>query len=349
MAQVTLMSWNLGALDAARASQAGMAYVQYLASAMEVGKVALAAFSGIRSDLGEQLGAALAMELYNRGQGQASWNHLACPPLGAGRGEQYLFVWNLAAIEARPFPGTTDYWQWDYPLPGGQEGVYGFPRSTGQSSDLPPMRMLFRPAGSEKLVSVAIFDGPDWLLGDAAGVAAQAACGNLAIIPDFDQGDGGVIMGTFHVPHDDDVSVAGSNGAAVFAALAGPGGKYVQAIRNTRSVLADQPLVAITLEDAEPQSADTLFFRADGPGNGVACASAGIADLLRDALGTMDDQGNFAAAPMGLPLALVEAAAAGADGVSAGPDGSYGKLDDAFAVYRALVGDHLPALVTLTC
>ena len=345
MAQATLMSWNLGALDAARANQAPAAIINYLASIIEAGQVALAAFSGIRGGLGGGLGSLLIEELYNRSLLQVEWKFGLGPALGAGRGEEYLFVWAPAALDAVALPGTDTLLQWDFPVPGQEDTVYGFPRSTHQSPDLPPLRMLFQLAGSDRQLSVALINGPDWLLGDVPGAAVYAACASLAEIAELDQGHGGLVMGTFNVPFDDDMSVAGSNGAGAFAPLAA---KYAQAISRTPSVLADAPIVAMAMEEAKLQTADTIFVRRDGEKNGIGVSAAWIGDLLTEALAGLTDDGTWVPARLGMPLAVVERAVVGAADVSAEPGGSYLKLEDAFAVYRAMISPHLPALVTLT-
>jgi hypothetical protein len=345
MAQATIMSWNLGAMDPARANRAPGAIVNYLATVIEAGPVALAAFSGIRGELAGGLGTVLTEELENRSIPPVEWNSAISPTLGAGRDEQYLFVWNRSVVTAQPCPKTDTFLQWEYAVPGGQDQYYGFPRDPSQAPDLPPVRMLFQPVGSDRLVSIAIINGPDWMLGNQAGVAAHEVCGNLAQIPELDQGHGGLLMGTFNVPLNDDVNTAKSNGAAVFAPLLA---KYQQTFHGSPTALAGVPKVAIPMEEAQPQTADAIFFRRNGAQNGLGYSRADVPDLLGQALGTLDDQGNWVSAPMGMPLALVEYAMVGGNAVAAEPDGSYVKLEDAFIVYRELVSAYLPALITLT-
>lgn len=344
MAQATIMTWNLGDLDMTRANRTGLAYVQYLASVMQAGNVALAGFCGIRSGLAGRLGDLLVKEMGNRIGSITDWNSLASPPLGLGRDEQYLFVWNMKALQSYA-PDSKTYWVWEYPLPGDQQGLYGFPRPANASTDLPPFTMFFRLGGGPKFMPVALYHAPDWSPGTSQGVAIAAAFNNLAQIPVFDLGQGALIMGTFNVPANDDVTAGGSNGA-VFSALAGESGKYTQVLNNQPNRLVDTAAVAISMEETLAQTSDNFFFRRNGLTNGIGYTTPLVANLFTAALGQLDENDGWVTAPLGLPLALMEWTAE--NQTAAGPDGSYMKLEDALAVYRRYFSGYLPMLLTLT-
>lgn len=344
MAQATIMTWNLGELDLSRASRTGLAYVQYLASVMQAGNVALAGFCGIRSGLAGRLGDLLVKEMGNRTGSITDWNSLASPPLGLGRDEQYLCVWNMKLLQAYA-PDSKNYWLWQYPLPGDQGGFYGFPRAANASSDLPPFTMFFQLGGGPKFMPVALYHAPDWSPGTGQGLLIRAACNNLAQIAAFDQGQGALIMGSFNVPANDDVTATGSNGQ-VFAPLAGESGKYTQVLNNRPNRLVDAALVAISMEETMVQTSDNFFFRRNGLTNGIGYTNPQVADLFTAAMGRLDDNDDWVTAPLGLPLALMEWTAE--NQTAAGPDGSYLKLEDALSVYRRYFSGYLPVLLTLT-
>jgi hypothetical protein len=359
------MFWNLGGLNQQLAVKAGFAYIQFLATVMEQNNVALIGFSGIRSGLGRALSEGLVAELGNRVKSAMVWNSLGSPGLGAGRNEQYLFVWNMKVFTSCAFDGSTDYWRYEFPLPGGQQGNYGFPRPTSQSPDMPPFAMYFQLMGSTSRLPVTLFHAPDWTLGSTLGQGIAIACNNIAQIPTFDLGQGGLLMGTFNVPADDDVTVTGSNGAGVFGVLAGPNGKYTQLLANEPTQLSDTAAVAAAIiplsgesmdEDDEDevmdlavvQPSENIFFRRNGTTNGLACTNTRVPELLNDNLGTLNDQDQRVRAPLAPALAYIELNVVGRENVTAGPDDSYYKLDDAFAVYRNFVSASLPIMTTLT-
>jgi hypothetical protein len=282
----------------------------------------------------------------NRAGSQTTWNYIASPPLGAGRDEQYLFLWNMKVFQSYA-PDGTNYWRWDYPLPGGQTGNYGFPRPSTASPDMPPMTMFFKLGTKAAFMPVSVFHAPDWSLGETHGQGILAACTNIPQIADFALGQGGLIMGTFNVPANDDVNTQGSNGAGAFAPLAGAGGKYTQAMNNQPNLLANAPLVALAMEEAIAQTSDNFFFRRDGATNGITLTDPGVPLIFQHSLGTLNSSGSWVSAPLGSALASIEAVAVGMENVTAAPDGSYVKLDDAFTVYRAYVSSYLPVMGTL--
>lgn len=329
MATVNVMYWNLGDLDQDRLAQAGASYAELIASVIRGGGIALAGFSGVLAGMGDVLGQGV-VDLLAR-QGEPGWNQQASPPLGRGRGEQYLFVWNLGAVSAQQ-PDGLEYWLWQYPVPGEPLELLGFPRPQDQSPDLPPFTMFFGLNGSATWLPVSVMHAPPWELGQGQGVAAALA--NVCRIEALDLGNGALLMGTFNVPADDDVATADSPGAYAFTGLAGPEGKYDQKLDNHRTALCAQPVVAITDEDAYAQTGDSFFMRRNSPQGGVAGSDAGILRVISSSLGSLDAAGEWVPAPFRPALAQVEKDSTNGADPTSGPDGSYNRFDDAFAAYR---------------
>ncbi|WP_437593530.1 hypothetical protein [Sorangium sp. So ce1000] len=341
------MTWNLGGLNKERYDTAGFPLVEYIASVMQEGHISLIGFTGVLADLGDELGRLLCNELNNRVKSMY-WTYVVCPPLGAGRGEKYLLLWDRSAFNVYAPDGST-YSLLDYPLPSGQTGFYGFPRPRTASPDMPPWTMFFKLGASTSFITVSLFHAPDWSLGLSPGQGVLAACTNISQIATvaLAQGQGGLLMGTFNVPVNDDVNATGSNGAAALAPLAGPEGKYTQAFNNQQNLLSNVASVAMTMEDALAQTADNIFFRRDGIANGITLTNAGVANVLLSALGSLDASGNWVTAPLGPSLAKIEFRPVAEEYITAEPDGSYVKLEDAFAVYRTYVSAYLPVMCTL--
>lgn len=345
MAQLNVMYWNLGGAGQQRLVQAGGSYANLIASVMRAGNITVAGFSGVLDGVGGALGQQVVNEL-DRSSGGPAWNQQASPQLGQGRGEQYLFIWNLQALSAYR-PQGLDYWVWQYPAPGQQGQYLGFPRSASQSPDLPPFTMFFQLGSGPKWMPMAILNAPPWQLGQTNGQAIAMALASVSQAAALDLGNGALLMGTFNVPADDNVGVGGSNGAAVFGGLAGPAGKYDQAMNNHRTALARQPVVAITDGDAYAQTSDNFFLRRNSPQGGIAGSDPGILPVISSSLGSLNDQGEWQAAPFRPALATVEAASTGTGRANANEDGSYDRFDDAFASYRLYVSDHVPIVVTI--
>jgi hypothetical protein len=200
--------------------------------------------------------------------------------------------------------------------------------------------------GAQRYIPIAILHAPSWLSSNPAGQTIQTACNNIAQITTFDLGQGSLIMGTFNVPANDDVNANGSNGAFAFGTLAGANAKYSQVLINQSNLLANSPIVAMAMEDAVVQTSDNFFFRRNGAANGIGLANPMIPNILEAALGTFDNNNQWVSAPLGLALARIDVTVTNV--TSALPDGSYVKLEDAFAVYRSYVSAYLPIMATLT-
>lgn len=341
MTQVNVLYWNLGGVNQQRLAQAGPSYTDLIASVMRAGNIAVAGFSGVLAGLGGLLGQAVVDNL-----GSTAWIQQASPPLGQGRNEQYVFVWNLQAVPAYKPPGL-EYWLWQYPRPGQQGRYFGFPRQQDQSPDMPPFTMFFRLGNSNMWMPMAILHAPPWAA-QGHGQEIAGALASFAQVPAFDLGSGALLMGTFNVPADDNVNTPGSNGATVFGGLAGAQGKYDQAMNNHRTALAAAPVVAIVNEQAYAQTSDNFFLRRNSPQGGITGSAPGILPVISSSLGSVDDQSeDWHPAPFRPALAVVEAACAGRQNVAAGDDGSYDAFDDAFAVYRLYVSDHVPIIMTI--
>lgn len=355
MPQVNIMTWNLGDITIDRYGTAGFPFIEFLGTVMLSGNVSLLSMSGIRDNQARAFGEALVAVLNNRTRTQnVNWNYLASPPLGAGWDEQYLIVWNLTTLQAVA-PDGTNYWFYDFPRPSGQQGYYGFPQLRTASTNMPPFLMFFRLLPSTKVMCASIIHAPSWLFPiNNPGQGIAAALNTIAQIPLFDVGQAGLIMGTFNVPPNDDVTVNGSNGANVFGGLAGANGKYTQLVNNQKNMLTDSPRVAMAMEDALDLTADNFFFRKDGPTNSVTAANASLANILSAALPSItmtDDNYNYVPAPLGPALTAVEMSAnriaTGVADTAATEDGSYATLEDAFAVYHDYVSNYLPLAVTI--
>lgn len=345
MAQSNIMAWNLGGLNQQRAAASGFPFVQLIASVIKEANISLIGFSGIFSGLAQPLGELLYKELNNLDGSNTKWNYQGSPPLGAGRDEQYMFIWDMTVFGAYA-PNGTDYWQWDYPRTDGQSGNYGFPRPYDASPDMPPFTMYFKLGRSQNFMPFAIFHAPEWDLGQTPGQGIFMACANISQIAAFDQGQGSLIMGTFNVPHNDDVTVNGSNGAGAFETLAGANGKYTQAMSNQMNLLADNAIVAMGMENALVQTADNFFFRRNAT-NGITFTNSMVVNIFLASMNSLDASGKLVKAPLAPALARIEAVAVGMNRITASENGGYGKLEDAFAVYRTYVSSYLPIMGTL--
>ncbi len=344
MAQTNIMTWNLGVYGPNEHLATQVQYVQFVASVMQYTDTGLIGFCGIYGGLAGAFANALIQELDNRDKQPDKWREQASPQLGLGRNEQYCFVWNSELFQPAK-TDVTDYFQYDFPLPGDPKKFFGFPRRHTQAQDMPPFLGYFQLVGTAKHLAVALFHAPAWA-GDS-GRTVRLACEALAQVSAFNQGDGFLLMGTFNVPVNDDVSVSGSNGAAAFGALAGPTGPCVQLTNNKPNRLADPAAVSMSMEEARVQTADTLFFRRNS--NGFTCANLGVANVFDYVFNTYNTTTeSWVTAPLGPPLANLERLIAAADDVRAEADGSYAKLEDAFRVYRGLVSAYLPLGFTLT-
>lgn len=348
MAQAKIMTWNLGGYDLNRMEITGLAYLQFIASVMKRYEVDLIGFCGIKSNLGRPLGELVTKDLNNRERASTRWRYLSSPPLGRGRNEQYTFIWNSDKFLPHAPDGTT-FWQWDYPKPSGQTGNYAFPLPYALSPYMPPFVIYFSLVGTSNYMPITVYHAPDWASPIQPGRTIRVACNTIAQIAAFDQGAGSLIMGTFNVPADDDASINGSNGAYAFSGLAGAQAKYTQALSNQPNRLGNDIAVAMTMEDAIVETADNFFFRTNGAANGIGFADADVANIFTDTFRHYNSLNGFwIKAPLGTPLATVEAAVLGADNIAAEADGSYVKMELTFAVYRLLFSDHLPIIGTLT-
>ncbi|MEV0643633.1 hypothetical protein AB0I28_00070 [Phytomonospora sp. NPDC050363] len=344
MAQLNVMYWNLGGLDQQRASLAGTSYPSLVASAIRAGDITVAGFSGVRSGLANALGEAVVAEL--RGYyPHSTWIHSASPPLGQGRDEQYLIIWDGSRAGAYKPPGY-EYWLWQYPAPNPLDGLLGFPRPESMSPDLPPFTMFFKLGSSGKWMPMSVLHAPTWPDAWQNGAEITRAMANLTRVEAFDVGDGALLMGSFNVPADDDVGTPGSNGALAFGRLAGPNGKYDQAMHGHRTALGP-PIVATTDSQSYVQTSDNFFVRRNSSQRGITVSAPGILGVISGSLGRLDAQGTWQPAPFRPALANVEARSVGDDKVTAGADGSYDRFDDAFAAYRLYVSDHAPIAITI--
>ncbi|BAZ36678.1 hypothetical protein NIES4101_25980 (plasmid) [Calothrix sp. NIES-4101] len=344
MPQANVMAWNLEKLNEDRASTVGVRLIQFIASVMQLYRIDLIGLSGIFAGRGESLAGILSYELNNREKTDNKWQDQTSPALGLGWNEQYCFVWNSLKFQ----PATThltDRFQYDYPLPDGLGKFYGFPRLRTAAADLPPYLGYFQLVGTQKFLPIAVFHAPDWAL--AEGIAVELACKSLAEVAAFDQGHGCLLMGTFNVPANDNVTVNGSNGAKAFATLAGANGKYTQTMNNQPNQLASGSAVGLAMENALAQTADNIFFRRNGTINGIIYTDARLVNVFLNTLGAIDETERWTKAPLGAALAAIEAHVFGQNSVSADPDGSYVLLGDAFLVYRYCVSGYLPVAITI--
>ncbi len=347
MPQVNVMYWNLGTFNQARWAQCGASYISMIAQVMQRNNIGLAGFSGIFIGLGRRFGQQLVSELnYTGRQANQAWNEQASPPLGQGRGEQYLFAWNTRAVSAYQPPGL-NFWLWQYPVPGQQGQYFGFPRPENSSPDMPPYTMFFQLGTSGRWMPMAILAAPAWNLGNPLGNGILTALASVSRLAPLDLGNGSLLMGSFNVPRDDSVATNGSNGAYAFGGLAGPQGKYDQGLRNASTVLAARAAVAMTEADAMIQTSDNFFLRRNSAQGGITGNGIQVQQLITSSLPSINNNGVWQPAPFRPGVTGIESDYVGARNVTAGAQDSYESLDDAFAVYRQYVSDHLPINLTL--
>ncbi|MCC3158257.1 hypothetical protein LJ737_13495 [Hymenobacter sp. 15J16-1T3B] len=356
MAQANIITWNLGGFRQKEALSSGLQYVQFVATVIERSGADLIGFCGIFDNLAAPFGTTLINELNNRAQKPNKWREQASPQLGLSRNEQYSFVWNSEKLQPAK-TSLTDYFQSVYPLPDEPKERYGFPRLDGQSTDMPPFLAYFELLGASKFLPVAIFHAPEW--SEYQALLIRMACLNLAQLAAFNQGNGCLLMGTFNVPLDDDVNTPDSNGAVAFGPLAGASGPYTQLLARQPNRLADNAEVAMTMEQALVQTADNFFFRKAA--NGVSVSNAKVLNVFEGVFGSFtynsqQEDWQWHTAPLGPALSALQAVIANVqdeedtdndDLMTAQPDGSYAKLEDAFPPYRALVSAYMPLMVTV--
>lgn len=347
MAQTNILTWNLSYHGLNRDKLLAVPFAQLIASVVQCYGAGLIGFSGLYGGVGAAFAATLVAELNNRDAKPDQWQAHGSPTLGLGRQEQYCFVWN-STLFAPATTSLTPGFQHEFPVPGHSDQFLGFPRLQSQSTDMPPFLGYFQLVGTARHLAVAQYTAPAW--DPDAGLTVQKACASLAQVAAFGQGDGCLLMGTFHVPQDDNVATPNSPGAYAFTPLAGPNGPCTQLVANQPNVVASLPTVAMTMEEALVQTAGNFFFRKNAAG--LACTSAGVANVLTQVFNTYDETTQqWAAQPLGPPLANLERR--GQELFKAmtpthEENGSYAKLEDALYVYQWLASSYLPLGVTLT-
>jgi hypothetical protein len=333
MPAITIMAWNIENFGDTKYQKAnGRAeLIELICEVIAHERVSVVGFSEMRGDRGAKIGQKMAENLNARVAPLAPWRSQTSPQFMKNRWEQYLFVWDTREVVLYNAPNS---FQHAFASAAPPPANVGFPRQV--ASDRPPYLGYFQTVAAPTIqVPIAVFHAPEpgfWL-------NVRDGCMALARVTEFQNaGDTCVVMGDFNVKSNSNPAVAGSKGAAAFAALDGVGFRQLIPGNNTDDVLTSlikasggQP--GMTEGDCYSQPYDNLFLRAPNPNpRAIQGVDFGLDELIEDCV---------AGGYLEPSLRALQQRRTGA------APATYPTVYDAFEPFRRYVSDHMPVVTQL--